>query len=51
MKQNIASLQQIYDKITELNRRNNLLKAKYANDAKYARTHKRILGTRNYFET
>lgn len=43
MKQNIAALQQIYDKITELNRRNNLLKAKYENDAKYARTHKRIL--------
>jgi type I restriction enzyme, R subunit len=43
MKQNIASLQQIYDKITELNRRNNLLRAKYEHDTKYARTHKRIL--------
>jgi type I restriction enzyme R subunit len=43
MKNNIDSLQQIYDKITELNRRNNLLKAKYENDAKYARMHKRIL--------
>jgi type I restriction enzyme R subunit len=43
MKQNIASLQQIYDKITELNRKNSLLKAKYENDAKYARTHKRVL--------
>lgn len=43
MKQNIAALQQIYDKITELNRKNNLLKAKYENDAKYARTHKRIV--------
>jgi len=43
MKQNIASLQQIFDKVTELNRRNNLLKAKYENDAKYARTHKRIM--------
>jgi type I restriction enzyme R subunit len=43
MKRNIAALQQIYDKITELNRKNNLLKAKYENDAKYARTHKRIL--------
>lgn len=42
MKQNIAALQQIYDKITELNRRNNLLRAKYQRDAKYARTHKRI---------
>lgn len=43
MKQNIGSLQQIYDKVTELNRKNNLLKAKYENDAKYARMHKRIL--------
>lgn len=43
MKNNIGSLQQIFDKVTELNRRNNLLKAKYENDAKYARTHKRIL--------
>jgi type I restriction enzyme, R subunit len=43
MKRNIAALQQIFDKITELNRRNNLLKAKYENDAKYARTHKRIM--------
>ena len=43
MKQNIGSLQQIFDKATELNRKNNLLKAKYENDAKYARIHKRIL--------
>ena len=43
MKNNIGSLQQIYDKVTELNRKNNLLKAKYENDAKYARMHKRIL--------
>jgi type I restriction enzyme R subunit len=43
MKQNIGSLQQIYDKVTELNRKNNLLKAKYENDAKYARMHKRIV--------
>ena len=43
MKNNIDSLQQIYDKVTELNRKNNLLKAKYENDAKYARMHKRIL--------
>ncbi len=43
MKNNIGSLQQIYDKVTELNRKNNLLKAKYENDAKYARIHKRIL--------
>ena len=43
MKHNIASLQQIFDKVTELNRKNNLLKAKYESDAKYARTHKRIM--------
>jgi type I restriction enzyme R subunit len=43
MKRNIAALQQIYDKVTELNRENNRLKAKYENDAKYARTHKRLM--------
>ncbi len=43
MKQNIGSLQLIYDKVTELNRKNSLLKAKYENDAKYARMHKRIM--------
>jgi type I restriction enzyme, R subunit len=43
MRKNIGSLQQIYDKVTELNRKNNLLKAKYENDAKYARMHKRIV--------
>ncbi len=43
MNQNIDSLQKIYDEITDLNRRNNLLKAKYENDAKYARIHKRVL--------
>lgn len=43
MKQNIGSLQKIFDKVAELNRKNNLLRAKYENDAKYARVHKRIL--------
>lgn len=43
MRNNIGSLQQIYEKVTELNRKNNLLKAKYENDAKYARMHKRIV--------
>jgi type I restriction enzyme R subunit len=47
MKQNIHSLQQIYDKVAELNRKNNLLKAKYENDAKFVRLHKRILERRN----
>ncbi len=43
MKQNIVYLQQIFDKVTELNRKNNLLKAKYQNDEKYTRMHKRVL--------
>jgi len=43
MKNNIGSLQQIFDTVSELNRKNNLLKAKYENDKKYARIHKRIL--------
>ncbi|GMV33275.1 MAG: hypothetical protein KPEEDBHJ_03656 [Anaerolineales bacterium] len=43
MRQNIGALERIFDKVTELNRRNNLLKAKYENDAKYARVHKRIV--------
>lgn len=43
MKENIGALQQIYDKVTELNRKNNLLKAKYESDVKYARIHKRLV--------
>lgn len=43
MKANIDSLNEILSKVTELNRKNNLLKAKYENDEKYARVHKRIL--------
>lgn len=43
MKRNIGSLEKIYEKVMELNRRNNLLKAKYENDAKYTRLHKRIM--------
>jgi type I restriction enzyme, R subunit len=43
MKENIGALQKIYDAVTELNRKNSLLKAKYENDAKYARLHKRIM--------
>jgi len=43
MRKNIGALQQIFEKVSELNRRNNLLKAKYENDAKYARVHKRIV--------
>lgn len=43
MKKNIGALEKIYQKVLELNRRNNLLRAKYENDAKYARMHKRIM--------
>ena len=47
MNQNIQALEKIYEAITDLNRRNNLLKAKYKNDEKYARLHKRILKEKN----
>lgn len=43
MKENIGSLRDIYDKITELNRKNRLLQEKYKNDTKYVRIHKRLL--------
>jgi type I restriction enzyme R subunit len=43
MRQNIGALEKIYEKVLELNRRNNLLRAKYESDAKYARMHKRIM--------
>ncbi|MFC5282105.1 type I restriction enzyme subunit R domain-containing protein [Pedobacter alpinus] len=43
MRENIFLLNAIYDKAKELNRKNNLLKAKYEHDEKYARVHKRIL--------
>jgi type I restriction enzyme R subunit len=43
MNENMGSLNKIYAKIKELNRQNNLLRAKYDNDAKYVRVHKRIM--------
>ena len=43
MNQNIGVLKQIHEKVNELNRQNNLLKAKYQGDAKYTRIHKRML--------
>ena len=46
MKLNIASLKEIYQKIKELNRQDNLLKAKYQGDAKYTRIHKRLLDSK-----
>ncbi|MEI2749238.1 MAG: type I restriction endonuclease [Ferruginibacter sp.] len=43
MKENIILLRAIFDKAKELNRKNNLLKAKYEQDEKYVRIHKRLL--------
>lgn len=40
---NIILLRSIYDRITEQNRRDALLRAKYDGDAKFARVHKRIV--------
>lgn len=40
---NIILLRSIYDRISEQNRRDALLRAKYAGDAKFARVHKRIV--------
>ncbi|WP_312090638.1 type I restriction endonuclease [Chryseobacterium sp.] len=42
MVENMHLLQKIYDQAKELNRKNTLLKAKYDNDDKYARIHKRL---------
>lgn len=43
MQANIATLETVYAKIKELNRQNDLLRHKYGGDAKYARTHKRLM--------
>ena len=43
MESNITALNEIYDKAKELERKNQLLKAKYSNDEKYARLHKRLM--------
>lgn len=43
MNENIDNLTSIYNKSKELNRKNELLKLKYDNDAKYARIHKRLM--------
>lgn len=42
MRENLLLLRSIYDRVTELNRKNALLKAKYEQDEKYARVHKRL---------
>lgn len=43
MESNIKALLEIYSKAKELERKNQLLKAKYNNDEKYARLHKRLM--------
>jgi type I restriction enzyme R subunit len=43
MQTNINSLNRIHLKAQELERKNQLLRAKYENDAKYARIHKRLM--------
>jgi len=43
MKANIGALKEIHAKILELNRQNKLLQAKYDNDPKYCRIHKRLV--------
>lgn len=45
MRENIHLLRSIYDRVTDLNRKNALLKAKYEQDEKYARIHKRLIDT------
>jgi type I restriction enzyme R subunit len=42
MVENMHLLRKIYDQAKELNRKNDLLRAKYKNDAKYVRIHKRL---------
>lgn len=43
MEANIKKLENIHTKARELERKNQLLKAKYENDEKYARLHKRLM--------
>ena len=43
MESNIEELENIYSEARELERKNQLLKAKYSNDEKYARLHKRLM--------
>ncbi len=43
MQNNIAALNEIYSKAKELERKNQLIKAKYSHDEKYAKLHKRLM--------
>ena len=45
MQANMHSLRAIHEKVKELNRKNELLRAKYEGDPKYARVQKRLLET------
>jgi len=45
IQENIILLRSIYDRITEQNRRDALLKAKYEHDEKFTRIHKRLIET------
>lgn len=43
MRENLQMLRQVHDRVKELNRKNTLLAAKYEQDEKYARVHKRLV--------
>jgi len=43
MQMNIGDLRKIYERVKELNRKNEQLKAKYHHDPKYTRVHKRLM--------
>jgi type I restriction enzyme R subunit len=51
MNANIGVLNAIHEKVKELNRQNNQLRAKYHGDAKYTRIHKRLLERGTLTET
>jgi type I restriction enzyme, R subunit len=51
MNANIGALNAIHDKVKELNRQNNQLRAKYRGDAKYTRIHKRLQERGNLTQT
>ncbi|CAG9932435.1 type I restriction endonuclease subunit R [Candidatus Nitrotoga arctica] len=51
MTANIGALNAIHDKVKELNRQNNQLRAKYLGDAKYTRIHKRLQERGTIMET
>lgn len=51
MTANIGALSAIHEKVKELNRQNNRLRAKYQGDAKYTRIHKRLLERGTLSET